>query len=192
MRDVAVARLMQRVPHRRQRVGAARDARRGWTATAAIVFVVQTPLGAPGRPVLDGLAQPREEPLPGDPGGKLSKSATKARIAPGRRRRIVDIPRFFSRLIPARGAFVADSDTPPPRLVPGAPRVPPRSHSTLTISEDTPPGKSPAGTAATPGDSPDGSVSTTPLFVCYAPSLSATLLFLVQRRVKRRSRRKEA
>jgi len=35
----------------------------------------------------------------------LSKSATKARIELERRRRIVDIPRFFSRPIPARGAF---------------------------------------------------------------------------------------
>ena len=50
-------------------------------------------------------------------GAKLSKSATKARIGPERAKRIVDIPRFFSRLIPAQGAFVADLDTPPPWIV---------------------------------------------------------------------------
>ena len=56
----------------------------------------------------------------------LSKSATKARIEPERARRIVGIPRFSSRPIPPRSAFVADLDTTPPRLVPGAPPVPPR------------------------------------------------------------------
>ena len=55
----------------------------------------------------------------------LSKSATKARIEPERARRIVGIPRFSSRPIPPRSAFVADLDTTPPRLVPGAPHVPP-------------------------------------------------------------------
>ena len=35
----------------------------------------------------------------------LSKSVAKAPITPERARRIVDIPRFFSRPIPARGAF---------------------------------------------------------------------------------------
>ena len=55
---------------------------------------------------------------------ELSKSATKTRIELKRRKRIVDIPRFFSRSIPARGAFVADLDKPPPRLVPGAPLAP--------------------------------------------------------------------
>ena len=54
----------------------------------------------------------------------MSKSATKARIAPERRKRIVDIPRFPPRPIPARGAFVADLDTTPPRVAPGAPPVP--------------------------------------------------------------------
>ena len=54
-------------------------------------------------------------------GGGLSKSATKARIEPERARRIVDIPRFSSRPIPARGAFVADLDTTP---APNHPRSP--------------------------------------------------------------------
>ncbi|MFC2361661.1 MAG: hypothetical protein ACFNME_12815, partial [Actinomyces dentalis] len=75
---------------------------------------------APGRPVLDGLAQPREKPLPEDPGGELSKSVAKAPIEPERRRRIVDIPGFFSRPIPTRGAFATDLDMPPLRIVPGA------------------------------------------------------------------------
>ena len=54
-------------------------------------------------------------------GVELSKSVAKARIEPVCRKRIVDIPRFFSPPIPARGAFATDSDTPPPRTVPGAP-----------------------------------------------------------------------
>ena len=58
---------------------------------------------------------------------RLSKSATKARITLEVRKRIVDILRFFSRSIPPRGAFVADLDTSPLWIVPGAPRVPPRS-----------------------------------------------------------------
>ena len=61
------------------------------------------------------------------PEGRLSESAAKAPIEPERRRRIVDIPRFFSRPIPVRGAFVADLDTPPPRTVPGASPAPPRA-----------------------------------------------------------------
>ena len=56
---------------------------------------------------------------------KLSKSATKARTEPGRRKRIVDIPRFHPRPIPPRDAFVADLDTSPPELVPEAPHAPP-------------------------------------------------------------------
>ena len=61
------------------------------------------------------------------PEGRLSKSATKAPIALAHQRRIVDIPRFFSRSIPARGAFVADLDTPPPRTAPGVPPAPHRA-----------------------------------------------------------------
>ena len=41
---------------------------------------------------------------------RLSESVAKARIAPGRRKRIVDIPRFFSRSIPPRSAFATDLD----------------------------------------------------------------------------------
>ena len=40
----------------------------------------------------------------------MSKSVAKAPIAPERRKRNVDIPRFFSRPIPARGAFATDLD----------------------------------------------------------------------------------
>ena len=61
----------------------------------------------------------------GPRGRSLSKSVAKAPIVPERRKRIVDIPRFFSRPIPSRRAFATDSDTPPPRTVPGVPRVPP-------------------------------------------------------------------
>ena len=62
----------------------------------------------------------------------LSKSATKARIEPERARRIVDIPGFSSRPIPARGAFVADLDTPPPRTAPGVPPAPPHVRPSLS------------------------------------------------------------
>ena len=61
------------------------------------------------------------------PEGRLSKSATKAPIALAHQRKIVDIPRFFSRSIPARGAFVADLDTPPPRTALGVPPAPHRA-----------------------------------------------------------------
>ena len=57
---------------------------------------------------------------------ELSKSVAKARIESRCRRRIVGIPGFFSRSIPARGAFVADLDNCPPRIAPGAPCAPPR------------------------------------------------------------------
>ena len=56
----------------------------------------------------------------------LSKSVAKARIEPECRRRNVDIPRFFSRPIPARGAFATDLDNRPPRIAPGVPPAPPR------------------------------------------------------------------
>ena len=62
----------------------------------------------------------------------LSKSATKAPIGPRRARRIVDIPGFSSRPIPARGAFVADLDTPPPRTAPGVPPAPPHVRPPLS------------------------------------------------------------
>ena len=58
---------------------------------------------------------------------RLSKSATKSRIELKRRKRNVDIPRFFSSPIPARGAFVADLDAPSLRAAPGAPPAPPRA-----------------------------------------------------------------
>ena len=70
------------------------------------------------------------------PESRLSKSVAKARIGPKRRKRNVDIPRFFSRPIPARSAFATDLDKSPPRIVPGAPCAPPRPHSTRTVGED--------------------------------------------------------
>ena len=57
---------------------------------------------------------------------QLSKSVAKARIGPGRARRKVDIPRFFSWPIPSRGAFATDLDTLPPRIVSKAPPTPSR------------------------------------------------------------------
>ena len=53
----------------------------------------------------------------------LFKSVAKASIAPERARRNVDIPRFPSRPISARGAFATDLDTPLPRNALGAPRA---------------------------------------------------------------------
>ena len=76
--------------------------------------------------LLTGNRGPRR-PSRGPRRRRLSKSAAKARIAPERRRRIVDIPRFFSRPTPVRGAFATDSDTPPPRAAPGAPPAPHRA-----------------------------------------------------------------
>ena len=61
----------------------------------------------------------------------LSKSATKTPTEPERARRNVDIPRLRSPSIPPQGAFVADSDTPPPRVTTGATPAPsftPRSN----------------------------------------------------------------
>ena len=79
---------------------------------------------------------------------RLSKSVAKARIAPGRRRRIVDILRFFSRPISARGAFATDLDTCPPRIVPGAPPAPPCRCSTATnLNERRRRSAAPAGKA---------------------------------------------
>ncbi len=57
---------------------------------------------------------------------RLSESVAKARIGPGRARRNVDIPRFFSWSIPSRGAFATDLDTLPPRIVSKAPPAPSR------------------------------------------------------------------
>lgn len=63
-------------------------------------------------------------PARGPRGRSLSKSVVKAPIAPEHRKRIVDIPRFFSRPIPARDAFATDLDMSPPRTVPETPRAP--------------------------------------------------------------------
>ena len=68
----------------------------------------------------------------------MSESVAKARIPPKHRKRIVDIPRFFSRPIPARSAFATDSDTPPP---PDRPRSPARTIMTTPTYEPAAPGE---------------------------------------------------
>ena len=68
----------------------------------------------------------------------MSKSVAKARIEPERAKRIVGIPRFFSRLIPVRDAFATDLDNCPPRVVPGAPPAPLRSDLIRTMSKSDP------------------------------------------------------
>ena len=76
---------------------------------------------------------------PGDPRRhRLSESVAKARIPPKHRKRIVDIPRFFSRPIPARGTFATDSDTPPPL---DRPRSPARTIMTTPTYEPAAPGE---------------------------------------------------
>ena len=54
---------------------------------------------------------------------RLSKSATKARIPPGRWKKNVDIPGFSSRSMIFRSSFVADLDTLLPGAVPHVPCV---------------------------------------------------------------------
>ena len=73
------------------------------------------------------------------PEGRLSKSVAKAPIGPERRRRIVDIPRFFSRPIRSRGAFATDLDKPPPEAVPRAPHAPPRPAEPVQQAAAIPP-----------------------------------------------------
>ena len=68
----------------------------------------------------------------------MSKSVAKARIEPERAKRIVGIPRFFSRLIPVRDAFATDLDNCPSRVVPGAPPAPLRSALIRTMSKSDP------------------------------------------------------
>ena len=113
---------------------------------------------------------------------RLSESVAKAPIAPERARRIVDIPRFFSTPILARGAFATDSDTPPPRIAPGALPAPSRVSPLAWWYRwrRGAPVQRPRG--------PQGARRT----VCYALSPSAALLFLVQQRVKGRSKKKRA
>ena len=73
------------------------------------------------------------------PEGRLSKSVAKAPIGLERRRRIVDIPRFFSRPIRSRGAFATDLDKPPPEAVPRAPPAPPRPAEPVQQAAAIPP-----------------------------------------------------
>ena len=96
------------------------DARRGGAAVREIAGVPAMVAVRPATALLEG---PRRR--------RLSKSVAKARIAPGRAKRNVDILRFLSPPIPSRSAFAADLDTHPPRAVPGAPRAPPRPASGL-------------------------------------------------------------
>ena len=77
------------------------------------------PRSPPSRPVRGPPVGPRRR--------RLSESVAKAPIAPERRKRNVDIPRFFSPSILARSAFAADLDTPPPRVDPGSPHAPLRA-----------------------------------------------------------------
>mgnify|MGYP001670793533 CR=1 FL=1 len=93
----------------------------GWNCT----FECEVHVSAPGGP--GGRRRGPHRPSRGPWRHRLSKSVAKARIAPERRRRIVDIPRFLSRPIPARGAFATDLDTPPPRTTTGTPPAPPRA-----------------------------------------------------------------
>ena len=99
----------------------------GWNCTFECKVHVSTSGDArPGRRLARGT------PHRGPRRRGLSKSATKAPIGPRRARRIVDIPGFSSRPIPARGAFVADLDTPPPRTAPGVPPAPPHVRPSLS------------------------------------------------------------
>ena len=154
---------------------------------------------------------------PGDPRRHwLSESVAKARIPPKHRKRIVDIPRFFSRPIPARSAFATDSDTPRPE----PPQEPhphhpaparPRHHDDPGRSGELSGEKGPlrrlgtggvrdegrkacAGRLFEPPDcSPAGSPApTAPFSLRYAFSPSTAREKEAQRRVKGRSRREEA
>ena len=96
------------------------------------------------------------------PGGRLSKSVAKARIAPERWKRIVGIPRFFSPPIPARDVFATDLDNRPLRVVPEAPPVPLRSRLTHTMS------KSDLSEELRGATTPRAGELTRQTYVCYA------------------------
>ncbi len=74
-----------------------------------------------------GLRSTRGGPSGACGGRRLSKSVAKARIAPERAERIVDIPRFYPPPIPPRDAFATDLDTTPPQTATGAPPAPLRA-----------------------------------------------------------------
>ena len=203
----AIARLVRCVrcvPRRRQRVGAARGARRGWTTTATIVFVVRAPPGARKA----GPRRPRAAARGAPPGGSGRRVVQICCKGPDRVR-APDENRWYSALLLAadpgperlcnRFGQVPAPDRPrspmrptatatgPPswrRRAPGAPRAPSRPHSTRTVGEDNPSRTSSSGTTAVPGDSPGGIASATPLSLYFALPPSATPLFLVQRRAK--------
>ena len=96
----------------------------GWNCT----FECEVHVSAPGA----GRARPagrsaRRGRRPSPRRRCLSKSVAKVRIELKRRKRIVDIPRFFSPPIPARSPFATDLDMPPPESIPGVPCAPPRT-----------------------------------------------------------------
>ena len=70
---------------------------------------ISTPRGGASRPGGRGDRRGRH-PRRGPRRRRSSESVAKARIEPKRRKRIVDIPRFFSRPIPTRSAFATDLD----------------------------------------------------------------------------------
>ena len=80
------------------------------------------PRQGPAGAHLSSAVPPPESP-PGVRGGEVCPNLLQRPRS--RRRRNVDIPRFFSQPIPARGAFATDLDMSSPRTVPGVPRVPP-------------------------------------------------------------------
>ena len=92
--------------------------------------------GRPGRGQITTRADPRgRQSNSGShaPAGQAltfstSKSVAKTPIASGGAKRIVGIPRFSSRSIPARSAFATDLDRPPSEPVPGVPCVSAGSH----------------------------------------------------------------
>ena len=126
-------RVVEDVPGRDQRRGPRRPRPARFFAEMCIQFskmTVGTALSGakctsrrPGGARRD-LRPARGAPPRGPRQRKLSKSVAKARIAPERRKRNVDIPRFCPPPIPPRDAFATDLDNCPPRTAPGAPCAP--------------------------------------------------------------------
>ena len=116
---MAISRIGATEPAPRRRSGGAGAVERGTRPVHD-----RPPCGRPRRRRRHGPRRGGERPPRGPWRHQLSKSATKAPIEPERARRNVDIPRFHSRPIPARGAFVADLDTPTPQPTPQAPPAP--------------------------------------------------------------------
>ena len=134
-----------RAPGSRSRASAGRTPRRDVhfaleSAAPTVVLECEVHVWAPGASGVAGwagvaargiagalvtaAAQAAAAPRRGPWWRRLSESVAKTRVAPKRARRNVDIPRFFSRPIPARSAFATDLDTSPSQTVPGAPPAP--------------------------------------------------------------------